>query len=103
MRARTSAQIAAIEIGRPRIDPELSSSSVTQVSPDAFTDPQTGRSYYRVEVELPKAELSKLTADQVLLPGMPVDTFIRTGEHSPLTYLTSPLTRYFKKALRDKG
>ena len=32
VRARTSAQIAAIEIGRPRIEPELSSSSVTTVS-----------------------------------------------------------------------
>jgi hypothetical protein len=32
VRASTSAQIAAIEIGRPRIEPELSSSSVTTVS-----------------------------------------------------------------------
>ncbi len=76
---------------------------VTHVSPDAFTDAQTGRTFYRVEINLPKEELSKLTAEQTLIPGMPVDTFIRTGEHSPLTYLTSPLTRYFNKAMRDNG
>lgn len=76
---------------------------VTQVSPDAFTDSQTGRSFYRVEIELPKEELTKLTADQTLIPGMPVDAFIRTGEHTPLTYLVSPLTRYFNKAMRDNG
>jgi len=76
---------------------------VVQISPDAFNDPQTGRSYYRVEVALPKEELSKLKPEQTLIPGMPVDTYIRTGEHTPLTYLTSPLTRYFSKAMRDKG
>jgi hypothetical protein len=32
VRASTSAQIAAMLIGRPRMEPELSSSSVTQVS-----------------------------------------------------------------------
>ncbi|MEH6645944.1 HlyD family type I secretion periplasmic adaptor subunit [Sulfitobacter sp.] len=76
---------------------------VTHISPDAFTDAQTGRPFYRVEINLPKEELSKLTADQTLIPGMPVDAFIRTGEHSPLTYLTSPLTRYFGKAMRDNS
>ncbi|SDI91201.1 HlyD family type I secretion periplasmic adaptor subunit [Salipiger marinus] len=74
---------------------------VMLVSPDAFTDATTGRPYYRVEVELPKTELSKLTADQVLIPGMPVDSFIRTGEHTPLAYLTAPLTRYLDRAMRD--
>ena len=74
---------------------------VTLVSPDAFTDATTGRPYYRVEVELPKAELAKLTPDQVLIPGMPVDSFIRTGEHTPLAYLTAPLTRYLDRAMRD--
>ena len=74
---------------------------VMLVSPDAFTDATTGRPYYRVEVELPKTELSKLTPDQVLIPGMPVDSFIRTGEHTPLAYLTAPLTRYLDRAMRD--
>jgi hypothetical protein len=32
VRASTSAQIAAMEMGRPRMEPELSSSSVTTVS-----------------------------------------------------------------------
>jgi HlyD family secretion protein len=74
---------------------------VLRVSPDAFTDPQSGRSYYRAEIELPKSEVAKLSADQVLIPGMPVDAFIKTGKHTPLTYLTEPLTRYFDTAMRD--
>ena len=59
--------------------------------------------YYRIEVELPEAELTKLAPDQVVIPGMPVDAFLRTGEYSPLTYLMQPLARYFGTALRDGG
>jgi multidrug efflux pump subunit AcrA (membrane-fusion protein) len=37
----------------------------------------------------------------VLIPGMPVDAFIRTEDRTPLAYLLSPLTQYFDKAFRD--
>ena len=74
---------------------------VTLISADAFTDPSTGASFYRVEVELPEAELTKLAKGQLIIPGMPVDTFLRTGEYTPLTYLIQPLTRYFGTAMRD--
>jgi len=76
---------------------------VTRISPDAFSDPQSGRSFYRVEIELQKSEYAKLKTGQNLIPGMPADTFIRTGEHTPFTYLTKPLTRYFQRAMRDDG
>lgn len=75
--------------------------SVTQVSPDAFSDQQTGATWYRVEIELPEEELVKLGEDQTLIPGMPVDTFIRTQDQTPLAYLMAPLTGYFSKAFRD--
>ncbi|TDE40672.1 HlyD family type I secretion periplasmic adaptor subunit [Antarcticimicrobium sediminis] len=74
---------------------------VTRVSPDVFNDQQSGRSYYRTEVELPKSEIEKLPEGQILIPGMPAQTFIRTGEHSPMDYLTKPITRYFQKSMRD--
>ena len=75
--------------------------SVTNVSPDSFTEPQTGAEYYRAEIELPQSELSKLRPDQVLIPGMPLDAFIRTGEHTPLAYMTEPIMKYFSRAMRD--
>jgi HlyD family secretion protein len=74
---------------------------VTQISPDAFVDEQTGDSWYRVEIVLPEEELKKLSDGQILIPGMPVDSFIRTEDHSPVAYLMVPLTRYFDKAFRD--
>ncbi|MDP5220675.1 HlyD family type I secretion periplasmic adaptor subunit [Ruegeria sp. 2205SS24-7] len=75
--------------------------SVTLVSPDSFVDDQTGASWYRVELELPEEELGKLGEDQILIPGMPVDAFIRTQDRTPLAYLANPLTSYFSKAFRD--
>jgi membrane fusion protein, type I secretion system len=76
---------------------------VTRISPDSFSDPQSGRAYFRTEIVLPRSEFSKLSEGQELIPGMPAETFIRTGEYTPLTYLTRPLTRYFQKAMRDEG
>jgi len=76
---------------------------ITRISPDAFSNPQSGRSFYRAEIELPNAELAKLAKGQNLIPGMPAETFIRTGEHTPFTYLTRPLTRYFQRAMRDES
>lgn len=74
---------------------------VSLISPDAFIDPSSGRSFYRAEITLPKSEVEKLSEDQQLIPGMPVELFMRTGEYSPIEYLMSPLSMFFQKALRD--
>ena len=80
--------------------PELNG-TVSQLSADAFDDPNTGASYYRAEVILNDGELDRLPPGTILLPGMPVETFIRTEDRSPLTYLVKPLTDYFKRAFRE--
>lgn len=74
---------------------------VRQVSPDTYSEAQTGATFYRAEVELPETELKKLSEGQVVVPGMPVDTFLRTGEYSPLAYLLRPLTRFLNTAMRE--
>ena len=33
---------------------------------------------------------------------MPVETYIQTGERTPYSYFTKPLTDYFNKALREE-
>lgn len=82
-----------------RTTPEIFG-TVSKLSADVFTDETTGLSYYQAEL-LPKPkELGKL-AGQTLLPGMPVETFIKTAERSPLSYLLKPLTDYFNKAFRE--
>jgi HlyD family secretion protein len=74
---------------------------VTLVSADAFEDQNTGVSYYRAEVELNPDEAQRLPEGTVLIPGMPVESYIRTQDRSPLSYLVKPLTDYFVKAFRE--
>lgn len=83
-----------------RTTPELFG-SVNQVSADAFSDEATGQSYYRVEIILGEGEMDRLPEGSVLLPGMPVEAFIRTADRTPMAYLLKPLTDYFARAFRE--
>jgi len=81
-----------------RTTPEIFG-QVSRISADVFKDEVTGQSFYRAELLPNEEELDKL-GGQKLLPGMPVEAFIRTAERSPLSYLAKPLTDYFNKAFR---
>ena len=63
---------------------------------------QARRSRLELQTKLAETELDKLQPDQLIIPGMPTQAFIRTGEHTPLAYILAPLTRYFGSALRDE-
>lgn len=73
---------------------------VTVVSADALVDQNSRTSYYRVEIEPNEGELAKLDG-LTLLPGMPVEAFIKTGDRTPLAYMIKPFTDYFSKAFRE--
>lgn len=73
---------------------------VNQVSADAYLDDVTGSSFYRAEISLPEEQVA-LMGDREIVPGMPVDAFIRTADRTPLTYLLEPFTAYFRRAFRE--
>jgi HlyD family secretion protein len=75
--------------------------AISKVSPDAFVDEATKRSFYRAEVLLKDGELAKLEGLE-LIAGMPVEVFIQTGERTPINYLLKPITDYFNRAMREK-
>jgi len=52
-------------------------------------------------VQVNAGEMQRLPADLTLMPGMPVEAFIRTGDRSPMDYLIKPLADYFIRAFRD--
>lgn len=83
-----------------RETPELYG-TVMQVSADAFEDSKSQISFYRAEIMLEEGEQDKLPEGTVLIPGMPVETFIRTDARTPLAYLVKPLADYFTKAFRE--
>ena len=103
-------QIDAVAIGQPAdlVFPALRSHDlpplagrVTRLSPDALTDAQTGLTYFTAELALDPA--TGAAGGVPLLPGMPVEVFVRTGSHSPLTYLLQPFAEYFTRAFRESG
>lgn len=83
-----------------RSTPELFG-KVVKVSPDAFQDETSRMSYYRAEILLNDGEKDRLPANVTLIPGMPVEAFIRTQDRTPLAYLVKPLADYFAKAFRE--
>lgn len=74
---------------------------VTLVSADIFQDDATGITYYQTEVQINEGEIEKLPAGMVLIPGMPVEAFVRTEDRTPMEYLLKPLADYFAKAFRE--
>ena len=83
-----------------RRTPELNG-KVTLVSADAFQNENSGVPFYRAEVQLDEGEIERLPADMTLIPGMPVEAFVRTADRSPLEYLLKPLADYFTRAFRE--
>lgn len=83
-----------------RETPELFG-KVALVSADAFEDEGTRLRYYRMENTLNPNELSRLPKGTILVPGMPVEVYIRTADRTPLAYLVKPFTDYLNKAFRE--
>lgn len=83
-----------------RTTPDIAG-KVLRVSPDAFTNDQTGRSYYLTQLSINPGELEKL-GDVDLVAGMPVEAYITTGDRSPFSYFTKPVADYFNKAFREE-
>lgn len=83
-----------------RSTPELTG-RVVQISADAFEDERRAKTYYRAQISLSEAQRARLPESTTLLPGMPVEAFIRTEDRTPISYLVKPLSDYFARALRE--
>jgi HlyD family secretion protein len=83
-----------------RTTPELNG-VVSRVSPDTTTDQRTGQSYYTIRVSMSPEEIARL-GDVKLIPGMPVEAFVQTGERTMLSYLIKPLHDQLMRAFREK-
>lgn len=74
--------------------------TVTLVSADAFLDERLGQRYFRAEIALSHEARAHL-GDTALMPGMPVEAFIRTSERTAFDYLTRPLAEHLARAFRE--
>ena len=83
-----------------RTTPEIEG-TITRISADTSTDQRTGQSYYTVRIAMAADQVERL-GDVKLLPGMPVEAFVQTGERTMFSYLMKPLHDQFVRAFREK-
>ncbi len=78
----------------PRLD-----ARVAQISPDLVKD-EKGREHYVVRMRIAETAVKSLAGIE-LVPGMPADVFIATGERSAISYLLKPLADQLTRAFRE--
>jgi HlyD family secretion protein len=82
-----------------RTTPELDA-KLERIAADVSRDPQTGVYFYVARVAIEENELAKL-GKLALVPGMPVEAFIKTGDRTALSYFSKPLKDSFARAFRE--
>ncbi len=83
-----------------RTTPELNG-VVTRISADTTVDQRTSAPYYTLRISLSREEISRL-GDVTLVPGMPVESFIQTGDRRVISYLMKPLSDQVMRAFRER-
>ncbi len=80
--------------------PEITG-KVQTISADSVYDEVKQTSFFRTQISISKAELSKIGGLQ-LVPGMPAEILIKTGERQVISYLMKPLLDSFARTFRDE-
>ncbi len=83
-----------------RTTPELPG-TIVRLAADLSREAQTGTSYYVARIGVDEASIARLGALK-LVPGMPVEAYIETGERTALSYFMKPLTDHFQRAFREE-
>ena len=75
------------------------------MSADAFTDENTGESYFMAEVNVPLSELQKIEEVRgldVLRAGLPVAVQIPLRKRTALQYAFEPLTGAIRRSFHEQ-
>jgi len=82
-----------------RTTPEING-TLSRISPDTSIDQKTDQRFYTVRVALEADEITRLGPLKIV-PGMPVEVFVKTGERNVLSYLLKPLDDQIARAFRE--
>ena len=94
---KAKVQLSAISArSAPRID-----GRVVSVSADRLADEVTGQAYYLARVEIDRDEVRNIKPEFDLVPGMPADVLIVTGERTLANYMLRPFLNAVWKTLRE--
>ncbi|TCO70513.1 HlyD family type I secretion periplasmic adaptor subunit [Rhodovulum euryhalinum] len=83
-----------------RTTPEIPG-EVIRVSADALQDDATQQTFYEAVILPDTSVLAELPGVE-LLPGLPVEAFLKTRDRTPLSYLIRPIAVYFDRAFREE-
>lgn len=85
-----------------RSTPELDG-EVWRIGADKLIDERTGQGYFPVKIRVSDAEFDRLrkSIDAELVPGLPAEVHIQTGERTAASYLLKPLTDQLQRAFRE--
>lgn len=75
---------------------------LTRVAADITRDQQTGLNYFTGAVSIDEREIEGKLAGLKLIPGMPADAFIKTGERTFASYVVKPLSDHMHRSLRER-
>ncbi|MDA8679826.1 HlyD family type I secretion periplasmic adaptor subunit [Luminiphilus sp.] len=81
-------------------DAYMVSGILTKLSADRLIDQETNTPYYAAEIKLLEEDLFLLDG-MSLVPGMPAEVLIKTGQRTMLGYVTSPMNRTFSRSLTE--
>lgn len=79
--------------------PELTG-TVVRLSADLIQDERTGVGFYRAGIRIPKEQVERISG-LTLVPGMPVESLIKTGDRTVLSYLLKPIGDHAQRAFRE--
>ena len=82
-----------------RTTPQLNG-TLSRISPDMTEDERTRERYYTVHLPTTDDETSQLGTLKIV-PGMPVEVFVRTEDRTVLSYLLKPLSDQMMRAFSD--
>lgn len=98
LHAGSAARLRFVTLGA-RTTPEFAT-TVTTISPDVIIDDHTGAPYYVARMRVPPAALAAI--GHSLVPGMPVEVMVSTGDRTALSYLVKPLTDQVTHMFRER-
>ncbi|EIM30501.1 type I secretion membrane fusion protein, HlyD family [Microvirga lotononidis] len=83
-----------------RTTPRISG-SVRSVSADRLVDESTRQPYYLARVEVDREQVKQIGSSIELVPGMPAEVLIVTGQQTLVQYLIKPFTDVWRRSLRE--
>lgn len=110
-----SAQVAPLDVDRVKIGaiaevrfsgfnskttPKMEG-TISKLSADSFVNDKNGAQYYLATVDLTESSKQKL-GDLILIPGMPAEVLINTGNRTFFEYLMQPVTDAFARAFIEE-